>query len=623
MNTKIKKQLGLIALALIMFIVTLDTTITNIALPTITDVFHTTLDISSWISTIYVLILSALIIPAAKLGDQLGRKKVMVFGLIIFGLGSLLCSLSASMFFLIVARGVQAVGGAITTPILVPLCVSLFGRKKANSAVGQIGAVAAFAAAVGPAVGGIIIQYWSWQGIFIVNLPIILLTIILIILCFVESYDNTISKKIDYFGVLLLSITLALITFVLLKGYDYGWSSKRIIVMIFVSIILFAIFVVTDLHKEAPLIEFKLFKNLTFTASTAIYFACGFAIVCSSVIFNLFLENVRNYSALHAGLIIMFSSLMVMVAMPLGNLLGQRLSFRWPLMTGTFLMSVSVLLLTQLTYQISVFNMIFTMCLLGFGFGLSSLSLVAAVQYIPEEKAGIASGMVNASRQIGTCLGIALLVGLLNNNVSNSIGDVRTETLQAIDTGQLSQNVKKVSAREVRRCFIYDSADKKENTFRISEIRKVLDSDENIPSPKSTSDLYELYIGNQHLSQATEKMISNLLPITQQSTSLNAGSKQVSESFKKLNKGTKSLSIGQDKLSTGIALLAEKQELQRILNHSKRLRNEKLAQAFNHTYLVSTIILFFFVPIAYLTDKNKHVVVTVKSENKSGVKRYD
>lgn len=661
MNSNFKRQLGLAALSLIMFIVTLDTTITNIALPTITNAFNSNLDTSNWVSTVYVLVLSALMIPAAKIGDQLGRKKIIIFGLCLFGIGSLLCSLSGSIIMLIAARALQGIGGAIATPILVPLCVSLVGRKQANAAVGRIGAVAAFAAAVGPCVGGLIIEYWSWRGIFIINVPITVLTVILIGACFKESYDSTISKNIDYFGIVLLSTTLFLLTFVLLKGYDYGWLSTRIIFMAISSLVFFIIFILIDLRKKYPLIEFSLFRDITFTSSMAIYFACGFTIVCSSVVFNFFLENILGYTALHAGFIIMFSSLMVMVAMPLGNKLGQSSNFRWPLMTGTNLMALGALLLTQLAYNMSLFQMIFAMCVLGLGFGLGSLSLISAVQYIPEEKAGIASGMVNAARQIGTCLGIALLVGLLNNNISEAVNTTKNSALAEITTANLAKHVKTISSQEISRAFKYTGTGKSTPTIDKDKIVAAARQASNPPQPKKSTDLYKLYVsekqidssldkvtigtselqnnltkaavGSQQLYSGTTSLTSSLQNISKlaasqsQTTSesygiseivdgskkVTTGTQQLSEDLIKLNEGALAINDGSKKLKDkhgelthGIALIAQRRELNQVLNHIKSKKNTKLTAAFNKTFLVSSIFLVLFIPISYWTDKSEN-----------------
>ena len=659
MNSNFKRQLGLAALSMIMFIVTLDTTITNIALPTITSAFNSNLDISNWVSTVYVLVLSALMIPAAKIGDQLGRKKIIIFGLCLFGTGSLLCSFSGSISMLIAARALQGIGGAIATPILVPLCVSLVGRKQANGAVGRIGAVAAFAAAIGPCVGGLIIEYWSWRGIFIINVPITIITVILLYVCFEESYDSTISKNIDYFGIVLLSTTLFLLTFVLLKGYDYGWLSIRIISMAISALVLLIIFILTDLRKKYSLIEFSLFREITFTSSMAIYFACGFTIVCSSVVFNFFLENILGYTALHAGFIIMFSSFMVMLAMPLGNKLGQGLTFRWPLMTGTILMSVGALLLTQLTYNMSLFQMIFAMCVLGFGFGLGSLSLISAVQYIPEEKAGIASGMVNAARQIGTCLGMALLVGLLNNNISGAVNTTKNSALSEIATANISKHVKTISSQEILKAFKYNGTGKSTPTIDKDKIVGAARQTSNLPRPKKSTDFYKLYIsekqvdngldkitigtselqnnlnkatvGSQQLYSGTTSLFSSLQNVSKftanqaQTTSdtdgiseiiggskkVTAGTQQLSEDLVMLNEGALNIKNGnknlKDKhgeLTSGIALIAQKKELNKVLNHIKSQKNAELTAAFNKNFLVSAIFLVLFIPMSYWTDKS-------------------
>lgn len=222
----LRGRLGLIALCLIMFIVTLDTTITNIALPDITKYFNASVTNTNWISTIYVLAMSVFIIPAAKFGDQFGRKKIMLLGLGLFGIGSLLCGLSENLIFLIAVRFMQGIGGAIVTPIMIPLSVSLFGRKKATDAVGTIGAVTAVAAAAGPPIGGLVLQYFTWKYIFFINLPIVILTFVLITTCFDESYDTTVSKKIDELGLVLFLAGIAQLTYVLIKGYDMGWTSK-------------------------------------------------------------------------------------------------------------------------------------------------------------------------------------------------------------------------------------------------------------------------------------------------------------------------------------------------------------------------------------------------------------
>ncbi len=573
-----KQQFGLVALSLIMFVVTIDTTITNIALPTITDYFKTNLTDSNWVSTVYVLILSVLMIPAAKLADQLGRKKIMLIGLSIFGLGSLMCALSSSLSFLISMRFLQGVGGAIAMPVEIPLAVDLLGRAKANKSVGIIGAVAAIAAASGPVIGGLLIHLWSWHAIFYINVPIVLITIVLIAVCFGESFDESVSKRIDLIGIILLSIALFFLTFVLLKGYDYGWLSKKILLMLFGSILSTCLFVITERKKAEPLIEYKLFKDPTFFSSTVIYFLCGFTIVCSSVVFNFFLENIKNYSPLHAAYIIMFTSIMTMIAMPIGSQLGQKLNYCWVIVFGVFLTSISLLLLTQLSMDMSVFTMAFDMCVLGLGFGLSSLALISAVQYIPEEKAGIASGMVNAGRQLGTCLGIALLVGLLNNNIDYSFQQTQSYSIKVIEKSNISDPLKQISKRQVKKLFVlsnYNNAlEKQKLLIAKSRIKYVFLRKKSIPKPQKGSGLRKLYKANQQLIIESKKSGKNNTFIVEQQS-----------------------------LSQVISLIGEKQELQKIFKQTKQEENRQIIKAFKKTYLCAFVLITVCIPVSFFTDK--------------------
>ncbi|KRL95855.1 MFS transporter [Levilactobacillus hammesii] len=432
MGEKLRGKLGLSALCLIMFMVTLDTTITNIALPDITKYFNASLTTTNWISTIYVLAMSVFIIPAAKFGDQFGRKKIMLLGLALFGIGSLLCGLSENLIFLIAVRFMQGIGGAIVTPIMIPLSVSLFGRKKATDAVGTIGAVTAVAAAAGPPIGGVILQYFAWKYIFFINIPIVVLTFILMLICFNESYDQTISKRIDVLGLSLFLTGIAQLTYVLIKGYDLGWFSQWSIGLMIGSVLCIGLFVWWEKHTQTPFIEFDLFKESTFTASSLVYFVCGFAIICSSLIFNFYLENVRAYTALKASYVIMFMSITVMVVMPLGTKLQRKLGYKPLITAGIVLMGISLLMLTRLSQSTSWLAMVLMMIILGSGFGLGCLTIVSAVQFIPQDKAGMASGIVNASRQLGTCLGIALLVGTMTHTTNLAKSSIKRDSNTAI-----------------------------------------------------------------------------------------------------------------------------------------------------------------------------------------------
>ncbi|WP_225417969.1 MFS transporter [Levilactobacillus huananensis] len=529
----LRGRLGLIALCLIMFIVTLDTTITNIALPDITKYFNASVTNTNWISTIYVLAMSVFIIPAAKFGDQFGRKKIMLLGLGLFGIGSLLCGLSENLIFLIAVRFMQGIGGAIVTPIMIPLSVSLFGRKKATDAVGTIGAVTAVAAAAGPPIGGLVLQYFTWKYIFFINLPIVILTFILITTCFDESYDTTVSKKVDELGLVLFLAGIAQLTYVLIKGYDMGWASKWSIGLIIGSALCIGLFIQWERHTKEPFVEFGLFREVTFTASSLVYFVCGFAIICSSLIFNFYLETVREYTALKASYIIMFMSITVMIAMPLGTKLQKKIGYKPLITSGIVLMGISLLMLTRLNQSTSWIAMVSMMIILGLGFGLGCLSIVSAVQFVSQDKAGMASGIVNASRQLGTCLGIALLVGTMTHA-----------------TNLAKDNIRKDSNNEITRLAI----PKPFSTTMKTDLNHALNSE--------TDNNLQVTL-KANLKKDQNRPYSIVQPQNSNLKKLYNGTQTIKDSYGRANKQYKNsmeqLILGQKKMSTAIAATQDTQ----------------------------------------------------------------
>jgi len=551
MNTqKFRSLLGLAALSLVMFIVTLDTTITNIALPTITDYFKTSLTNTTWISTVYVLVLSVFIIPASKLADQFGRKKVMLIGLVTFGAGSALCGLAQSIHILILMRILQGIGGAIITPVMIPLSVEAFGREKAGQAVGIIGAVTAIAAAGGPPIGGLIIKFLNWQSIFFVNVPVVIVTLILICICFRESYDNTISKRIDWFGMIFLSVGLFQLTFVLIKGYIYGWTSRPIIFLIIGAIVSLTLFSVVELKMKEPLIEFALFREITFAASTIGYFLCGFAIVCSSLIFNYFLQNVRGYTALNSAYIIMSMSITVIFSMPLGSVLAKKMSYRVIIFPGILLMSISMFLLYRLRIDTSTFVMVGDMIILGFGFGLSCQSLVSSCKFIPQTKAGNASGIVNAARQMGTCLGIALLVGMMTHNVDIAKNSIESSAIDNINNANISDSIKDVMIRDIENSFENSGNSDNASTSNLQEtfkndVTEALTKISTSTAPDDNETLNKLYEGVNSLSNGANETNNG-------QNSLNDGLNSLSTGFDGLLNGSNSLASGLKALDNGL-----------------------------------------------------------------------
>lgn len=432
MNNNTKRILGFTALMLATFLGTIDTTIVNIALPNITNYFKASVNDVSWISTIYVLSLSVFMITMSKLADQFGRKKMLIIGLIVFGLSSALCGLSKSLIFLIIVRFTQGIGAAIITPVGLPMGLEILGKEKRQFVVAVAGAIISVAAASGPPLGGVLVQYLNWQSIFFVNVPLCLISVILTILFVKESYDNTSSKSIDLLGMTLLTISLFSLTFALLKGNDFGCNSVFIISTFICSAVGTALFIFIEHKTKHPMLELQLFKEYTFAASCICYMMVGFGITSTMLIFNYFLEDLLGYTIIKAAFIIITISITSTVSVPLGSIIAKKIGTRPVNFFGIFFMGLGVFMLSELNINATKTEMVFSLIVFGVGLGFAGQAIASSIKYLPQEKSGIASGVINAFRQIGTCIGIAILVSMLNANVTKAINNVKIDAIANI-----------------------------------------------------------------------------------------------------------------------------------------------------------------------------------------------
>ena len=537
-----KRILGFIALAIAMFIGTLDSTIINIALPDIMKYFKATLNDTSWISTIYVLGLSVFMIPASKLADQFGRKKLMIIGLIIFGGASTLCGMSSSLLFLIIIRFIQGIGGAIITPIVIPMSLELFGRENTQKVAGAVGAVTALAAAGGPPIGGLLIKYINWQSIFYVNIPFALISLLLTFLFVGESYDKSVSKSIDWAGMIYLTSTLFLLTFSLLKGRDYGWDSTLIITMFIGFFLSLILFIITEYKVKSPLVELNLFKEKTFTASSICYLITGFGIVSPLLIFNYFLQNVMAYEALNAAYIVTAVSLTVIISMPLGSKIAASKGAKPVNFIGILSMSLGVFMLSLVKVDTPKANMIIDMIVFGFGLGFSCQSMVSSIKHLPTEKSGIGSGIVNAARQIGTCIGIALLVSVLNSKVTTAKDDIKENAISKVSNSKIAKPVKDIIIKNINDSFKNGNTDQKKLE---SDVKKALLSSSEKVKPTGNEVLVKLYEGADTLNDGAGKSADG-------EKNLNDGINSLSSGLSTLKDGNGSLTDGLTNLNKGL-----------------------------------------------------------------------
>ncbi len=269
-----------------------------------------------------------------------------------------------SLMYLLVFRSFQGLGGAIITPLVLPMGVELFGKQHMSKIAAIVGTITALAAA-----GGFILGYMSWHWIFGLNVPIGLISLLLVLLFTKESFDETLVGHFDISGMLFLTISLTGITFGLLEGREYGWTSTLILSSFLAGIIGLIAFILIELKVSSPFVELNLFREKTFTSSCIIYFATGFALVAPAVIFNYYLQNVLNYDALHAALMIIPVSLAIAMTMPLATRLSDKISAIPVNLIGMLLIAGSLLLFSFITTTTPKRVMIVFSIIVGSGFG--------------------------------------------------------------------------------------------------------------------------------------------------------------------------------------------------------------------------------------------------------------
>jgi len=428
----IKKAFAFIAIDIACFLTVLDSTIVNVSLPSMAEHFKTTTTGISWVSTAYLIAFSALLINFSKIADIFGRKKLFLIGLLLFGIASACCGLVDSLGLLIGFRILQGVGAAILTPLSIPLGVELFGKKALGKLSVIVGLTISISAASGPVIGGMLNEFFSYRAIFYVNIPFVILALILGMFYVKECYDETIEKKIDIIGSILLFLALGSLTFLLVKGNDYGWGSYKIISLIGVSVLSAVLFAIFESRLKNPMIEFKLFRIRSFTSSIILIAVFFFAYMPMAYLINFFFENTLEYSVFRAGLMMGIPSLTALITTPLMPILAKQLSGR----VISFLSIIIAVLGNILLAFMNSSNYMIIICssfiLMGFGVRLTTILYQTAYEEISNDKNGIASGIQNSMRQLTACIAIALVVTLSSHYTEVAIDHTKDTMISEV-----------------------------------------------------------------------------------------------------------------------------------------------------------------------------------------------
>jgi len=396
-----------------LLLIAMDVTIVNVALPSIQQELHATVPQLQWIIDAYTLVLASLLMLSGSMSDRFGRRRIFQIGLAAFALGSLACSLAPTIHALILFRGLQGIGASMLNPVALSIIANVFTVPKDRArAVGIWGAVAGASLALGPIVGGALVQTVGWRAIFWINLPFAVAAILLTAL-FVPESKAPRARRPDPLGQLFIFGFLCAFTYAIIDSPISGWTAPRILILLSTSVLLFVLFLVHEHRRRLsgtdPLLDLRFFRSVPFSFAS-ILGVSAFGCFAGFLFLNtLYLQQVRHLSALHTGLCTLPLAVIMMITSPLsGRLVGSR-GPRPSLLLAGFGFTASVAILTQLTSTTPLPLVLTAYVLFGMGLGMVNPAISnSAVEGMPLSQAGVAAAVASTSRQVGAALGVAV-----------------------------------------------------------------------------------------------------------------------------------------------------------------------------------------------------------------------
>ncbi len=438
----------LLLMCLGIFICMIDSTIMNITLPAIQEDLHTTLETSSWMLNVYTMTIAVLAIPMARFADMFGRNKFYLLGLIVFGLGSLLCGLSMSANFLLIARFTQSLGAAILIPLSMVIGVGIMPTEKRMISLTLLGATQGLSTALGPTIGGIITEKLDWHWVFYVNIPICMIGVIACVFLLPLKQEKTVKAKIDWGGLIFSTIALFTATLVLIKGNSWGWTSQEALICYLTSIISLVLFIVIEKRVQDPMIKLSLFQDRQFLGSVLTVSAGYVFLIGVMVLLPQFLTRFQGKTELEAALLVTPVSAAIFFFSQLAGLLVKKVGFIVPVILGFLIMGSAYYLLENLSIN-STTTEIITLCtLLGVGFSfIIATATIASTSSFEGELLTASQGVFSMLRQVGVVLAVAIFVGGLTNKI-----DQNQDKVMRYAQTQLNQlNIEKAEQTKVLR----------------------------------------------------------------------------------------------------------------------------------------------------------------------------
>ncbi len=419
-----RKWWTLVLVSVATFMLLLDVTIVNVALPDIQRSLHASLSSLQWVVDAYSLMLASFLLTAGSLGDRLGRRRVFTIGFGIFTFASFLCGISDSPTLLNLCRGLQGIGGAGMFATSLALIGQEFQGKDRATAFGVWGATVGGAVAIGPLIGGVITENLGWEWIFFVNVPIGIAAMILT----EKKVRNVFGKEpepLDIPGLITFSGSLFLFIFALIRGNAEGWGSGEILACLIGAAVLMAIFIAVEVRTRFPMLDLNLFRNPAFNGVSAVAFCLSGGMFALFLYLTIYMQGVLDYSPLEAGLRFLPLTVLGFIASPAAGALSNRIEIRYLLGTGLALVGIGLLLMHGITPSSEWTTLLIGFLIAGVGIGVTNPGIgQAAIAVVPVEKSGMGSGINSTFRQVGIATGVAGLGAIFQSDVNSKLGEL-------------------------------------------------------------------------------------------------------------------------------------------------------------------------------------------------------
>jgi EmrB/QacA subfamily drug resistance transporter len=416
LNEGNRKWWTLAAMCFALFMIMLDNTVVNVALPSIQKDLGASLSSLEWTVNAYTLSFAVLLVTGGRLGDIFGRRRMFVAGVVLFAASSALIGLAPDQAWLVAGRAVQGIGAAFMMPGTLSIISNTFPPAERGRAIGTWAGVSALALALGPAVGGALTEYVSWRAIFFLNLPVAIGAVVVTLFAVRESFDKTVDRTIDFAGIGTLSVGLSALVLALVEGNGWGWGSPGIVALLVMAAVGLTAFVLVEMHGKAPMVQFEFFRSRSFLGANTVAFIVSFAMLAMFFFIAIYMQNILHYSALEAGIRFLPSTVVIIFAAPIAGRLADRIGSRIPMTAGLALAALALYLQSTLTADSTYGDLLVPFMIMGLGMGLTMSPMsTAAMNAVSPDKAGVASGILSMSRMVGGTFGVAAIGALFQS----------------------------------------------------------------------------------------------------------------------------------------------------------------------------------------------------------------